>query len=407
MRRYPYAFHIALDGNGINGIEGRAGVCLFLYDPADESYAYKIMYYDGAAAGHAVSVNPGGTVGFLGNAAQHILLYDAATLTELDRISTLRFESADTSIRGSTHAVWLDDETFITAMGDHFYRVPTNDLAHPELLGPHGVKLPHGMKLSASGRYICYGSMDHPARGEAKEVGIWDVETGNVRRVALPATCWHLVVDPHRDVFYSVSFRVLPQAGGDYHQWAIAFFKEYAFEIDAPSGQVLRHWSAGREIPAHINSDVTLSDQELIFCNGASHTVVLIDRRTFAGFRIIDENPGWVTGLLAGRQVMTQVYDSLARGSFFTHAHDILAAARVNRFALVDSLHACQLSSDQTLLFTANRGLNWITIYDYPSTDIRLRVILPELQQFIPTMSPFADPRLGLHHGQLISAAPA
>ena len=42
-RRYPYAFHVALDGNGINGLEGRAGVCLFLFDPADDAFAYKIV----------------------------------------------------------------------------------------------------------------------------------------------------------------------------------------------------------------------------------------------------------------------------------------------------------------------------------------------------------------------------
>jgi len=26
MKGYPYSFHIALDGNGINGLEGMAGV---------------------------------------------------------------------------------------------------------------------------------------------------------------------------------------------------------------------------------------------------------------------------------------------------------------------------------------------------------------------------------------------
>ena len=50
---YRYAFHIALDGNGINGLEGRAGTCIFLFDPSDNSYAFKISYYDGVAAGHA------------------------------------------------------------------------------------------------------------------------------------------------------------------------------------------------------------------------------------------------------------------------------------------------------------------------------------------------------------------
>ena len=57
--RFRCAFHIFLDGNGINGLEGLAGVCLFLFDPADNSHAYRITYYDGIAAGHAVGLNPG------------------------------------------------------------------------------------------------------------------------------------------------------------------------------------------------------------------------------------------------------------------------------------------------------------------------------------------------------------
>ena len=97
MKTYPYRLHVALDGNGINGFEGMAGVCLFLYDARDGGYAYKIRYFDGVAAGHAVSVNPSGTVGFLGNASQQLLFYDARTLEELDRISTLRFETNDTT----------------------------------------------------------------------------------------------------------------------------------------------------------------------------------------------------------------------------------------------------------------------------------------------------------------------
>jgi hypothetical protein len=54
------------------------------------------------------------------------------------------------------------------------------------------------------------------------------------------------------------------------------------------------------------------------------------------------------------------------------------------------------------LLFTANRGLNWITIYDYPAGEIRIRIPMPELQTFLPWLSPLADPRLGFHHSALI-----
>ena len=131
VKGYPYAFHIALDGNGVNGLEGMAGVCLFLFDPADNRYAYKIVYYDGIAGGHAVSVNPSGTLGYLGNAGQHLLIYDAQTLAEISRISTLRFETARTSLQGSTHVVWLSDDEVVTAIGEHFYAFKLNDLEHP------------------------------------------------------------------------------------------------------------------------------------------------------------------------------------------------------------------------------------------------------------------------------------
>jgi len=254
MREYPYSFHVALDGNGINGFEGMAGVCLFLFDPSDNSYAYKIKYYQGMAGGHAVNVNPAGTYGFLGNVGQHLLLYDARTVEELDRISTLRFEVNDTSIRGSTHLIWLNNEEFMTAVGDYFYRFNVNNLAKGERLGPHKVNLPHAMKLTKSRKYLCYGSMDSPLlgrQGEAKEVGIWDMATGEATRMVLPATCWHLTTHPTEDLFYPVSFRVVPQEYIDYHEWALAFLKEYAFEIDAENRQVLRHWAAS---PRHSTS---------------------------------------------------------------------------------------------------------------------------------------------------------
>jgi hypothetical protein len=403
MKSYPYKFHVALDGNGINGLEGMAGVCLFLYDPESQRYAYKIKYYDGVAGGHALCVNPDNTYGFLGNAGQHLLIYDARNLEECDRISTLRFEPADSTIRGSTHAVWLNSREFITAIGDYFYRFDVNYLSKGERLGPHLMKLAHAMKITPSGRYLCYGSMDHPRRGEAREVGIWDFKTGEARRIELPTTCWHLTCHPTEDRFYAVSFRVLPQDYQDYHEWAMAFYKEYVYEIDAASGEILRHWTCSRETPAHINSDVTISQREVIFCNGGSQSVVFIDLESLAQFRIIDERPNLATNIRKSRQVATQVYDVLCRGSFFTSNRHILGALRVSRFSLIDSLHACQLSTDQTLLFTANRGLNHITLYDYPSNQLRLRVPMPDLQKYLPGLSKLADPRLGFHHGYLVS----
>ena len=403
MGTYPYAYHVALDGSGLNGLEGRAGVCQLRFDPADDSYAYKVVYYDGIAGGHAVNVSPDGRSGFLGNAGQHLLFYDPRDLAETARMSTLRLEVPETSIQGSTHLVWLDDVEFVTVVGAHLWRVDLNRLTKAEVLAPHGLALPHAMKRTSSGRYVVYGGMDHPKYGEACEVGILDLQAGTTRRVVLPTTCWHVAVHPSEDLFYALSFRVTPQEGVDWHEWGMAYFKEYVYEIDAETGQVLRHWTGGREVPAHINSDVTISDTELIWCNGGSQSVVLLDLATFASYRIIDERPDAATQLRHGRAAATQVLDAFTRASPGPSSRQFVGALRVSRGSLLDSVYGCQLSADQTLLFTANRGLNHLSVYDYPSLRLRLRVDMPDLQEYDARLTSRADNRLGFHHSHLVS----
>ena len=155
MKTYPYSFQIALDGNGINGLEGMAGVCNFLFDPADNSYAFKIKYFNGMAGGHAVSISPDRKYGYMGTAGQHLGLYDPYSLDELDRVSTLGYEINDTSIRGCTHVAWINKEEFITAIGDYFYQFNVNNLRSGTKLGPHKLMLPHSMKFTANGKYLC------------------------------------------------------------------------------------------------------------------------------------------------------------------------------------------------------------------------------------------------------------
>ena len=406
MRTYPYAFHVALDGNGLNGLEGRAGVCLFHYDPATGDHAYKVTYFAGASGGHAPSVDPTRRIGFLGNTGQHLLFYDLVSLEEADRVSTLRFEVPDTTIKGSTHLVWLDDTQFVTSIGEHLWKFDVNRLTKAEQVAPHGLKIPHAMKRTASGRYIVYGGMDHPTRGEAREVGILDTVTGDVRRIDLPTTCWHVVCHPVLDVFYAISFRVNPADRSDWEHWGMAWLRQYAFEIDAEQGQVLRHWVADRDVPAHVNSDVTISDTELIFCTGGSHTVVLVDLETMTRHRIVDEHPGSLESWAYPRQSLTTVGESLMRANVLSNANLFAESFRVSRGSLIDGIYACQLSADQTLLFTANRGQNHITVYDYPSLTVRDRVVMPELGEIDGKLSDWADPRLGFHHSYLVSPEP-
>ncbi|MFJ6383711.1 hypothetical protein ACIQI7_27355 [Kitasatospora sp. NPDC092039] len=409
MGNYPYAFHIALDGNGMNGLEGAAGVCVFRYDPDSGDYAYRIQYYDGVAGGHAVSITPDRRFGFLGNAGQQLLFYDVQSLDESERVSTLRFEPPDAAIKSSTHMVWLDGTHGITAIGDGLWLMDLDRPTEARRIGDHLLKLPHAMKRTASGRYLVYGGMDHPGRGEAAEVGIFDLEKRVARRVPLPTTCWHVACHPSDERFYALSFRVLPQEGRDWHEWAMAYFKEYVYEIDAVTGRILRHWAAGQSFPAHINSDVCVSDRELIYCNGGSGTIVMIDLADFASYRVIDERPRLAAQLRSARQAARQVTDAFTRGSPGPSSKHFVGALRVTRGTLVDGIYACQLSADQSLLFTANRGLNTITVYDYPANTVRLRVAMPELRSHLPELPVWTDPRLGFHHSTLLSpqAAPA
>lgn len=398
-----YRFYVALDGNGLNGLEGYAGVCLFSYDPDRQKYNLSVRYFDGAAGGHAVSINPDRTLGFLGTTGQQLVFFDPLSLDEVQRFSTLRMESTDASIKGSTHVAWLDSFRFITAIGEHFYEGDVRSLEKLQQLGPHGVKIPHTLHLSSSKRFLVYGSMDHPERGEAREVGIFDLAHGTVRTVPLPATCWHVSVHPDKDIAWAPSFRVLPGSGGDYHRWAIASFKEYLFEIDVASASVVRHWVCSAEENAHINSDITVTEREIVYCNGASQSIVCVSRDSLAEYRVIDQRPTLLEWLARPRELARQTLDVLSRGSPLEHLHDILVAARSTRYAVLDSVYACQISRDQSLVFTGNRGLNRIEVRRYPDFSLQTRCALPGLRTYRPRLSRWADPRVGLHHGHLVS----
>jgi hypothetical protein len=129
---------------------------------------------------------------------------------------------------------------------------------------------------------------------------------------------------------------------------------------------------------------------------------MLVDLASLAKYRFIDEKPTMQDQFDRPREIATQVFDILARGNIFTNGRHLLGALRVSRFSLLDSVYACQLSRDQSLLFTANRGLNHITIYDYPSATIRCRIPMPRIQDYFPWMHIAADSRLGFHHGHLL-----
>src|SRR6185436_894439 len=91
--RYPrgmrFDFFIALDGHGLNGFEGFAGIARLRCDSAADTWVPEVQWFHGVAGGHAVQIAPGGTVGFLGNLSQQLLFFDPRTLAEIGRFSTL------------------------------------------------------------------------------------------------------------------------------------------------------------------------------------------------------------------------------------------------------------------------------------------------------------------------------
>jgi hypothetical protein len=221
-----FDFFITLDGNNLNGFEGLCGIARLRCDPDADRWDKEVHFFEGLAGGHATQVNPTGTLAFLGNLSQTLLFYDPRTLREVRRLSTLRFCAPDVIYSSQTHVVWLSETSFITVLGDSFWRFDMDDLENPVRLGEHRVKLPHALKLSPSRRYIGYGSMDHDHKGYARELGIFDLSSNEARVVELPATCWHIAPHPTKDYFYGPSQQVAPQ-GHEFGEYTLAHFKNY------------------------------------------------------------------------------------------------------------------------------------------------------------------------------------
>ncbi|MCB9674928.1 MAG: hypothetical protein H6737_07410 [Alphaproteobacteria bacterium] len=399
-----FDYFIALDGNGLNGFEGHAGVARLRADPDADRYDVDVRFFDGLAGGHATQINAEGTVGFLGNLSQSLLFYDPRTLEEIRRFSTLRFVSPEVLYQSQTHVVWVGERDFIAVLGPDFYRFRLDDLEHPERLGPHRVTLPHALKRSPSGRYLFYGAMDHDRHGYANQAGIFDLETGEARVVELPATVWHLGVHPTRDVFYAPSQRCLPQ-GGEFGEYVIPYFKNYLFEIDGPSATVLRHAAIAKELPGFLTSDVVVTDTEVLYNVCASGMVARIDLETLSKVAWIDERSGPLGELLHLRTGLCNLAESLARANLPDAVHLFVKSLRITGGRLLDGSYGLQRSPCGRYVLSAHRGRNEVIVYRYPSFEVVKRVRFPSIRRFFPAhVGRLGDPRLGFHHTALSTA---
>ncbi|MBO6936108.1 MAG: hypothetical protein JJ863_14095 [Deltaproteobacteria bacterium] len=399
-----FDYLIALDGHGLNGFEGYGGVARLRY--RDDAWSVDAKFHDGFAGGHATQLNPSGTVGFLGNLSQTLLFYDPSTLEEIRRFSTLRFGAGETFYASQTHVAWLGDRTFVTPIGRCFYRFDLESLERPEILGEHGVTLPHALKRSPSGRYLFYGAMDHDERGYANQVGIFDLRTGTARTVSLPATAWHLGVHPTEDRFYAPTQRCVPQNGSEFNEYLAGHFKDYLFEIDGEEAMVTRHLTIPKDAPGGgLTSDVVVTEDEVLYNSPFSGCLSRVDLETFTKVRTVDERPSALETLRHLPAVIGNLTEAFARTNLPDQTHSFLKALRMSRGSALDGSYGLKLSPDRRFLLSAHRGLNEVIVYDYPSLTIHRRVPFPPIQSLVPHIGRFADPRLGFHHATLRALA--
>jgi hypothetical protein len=406
MNGAPFDVFIALDGPGLNGFEGPGGIARLRCSPAEDRYETEVRFFEGVAGGHATQINPPGTIGFLGNLSQQLLFFDPRTLEEIRRFSARRINHgrAATFYESATHVVWLSEKTFVTVMGAEFWEFDFDDLDHPQAIGPHGVTLPHAVKLSPSRRYLFYGAMDHDRKGYANHVGVFDLQKGRPQVVELDATVWHVGVHPSKDVFYAPTQRCAPQGRMEFTEYVPSHFKNHLYEIEAVEdcARVTRHLSIPKDLPAHLTSDVVVTDRQVIYNNPASSVISVAELETFRGVRYIDERVGLLRSLLHWRSAWSNLLEAMSRVNIPTHTHDFFKALRVARWSLLDGSYGLQLSPDGRFLLSAHRGLNQVIVYRWPEAIVARRLRFPPARKFFPRwLGILDDTRLGFHHSAL------
>jgi hypothetical protein len=401
-----FDYFIALDGHGLNGFEGFAGVARLRSDPDRNRYDVKVKFFDGLAGGHATQINAEGTVGYLGNLSQNMLFYDPRTLEEITRFSTLRFRAPAVFYESQTHVVWLKEREFLAAIGPDFFRFHLDDLENPERVGAHGVTLPHAVKRSPSGRYLFYGAMDHDDHGYANQVGIYDLETNQAEIVKLPATVWHLGVHPTEDRFYAPSQRCTPQGDMEFSEYVMGYFKNYLFEIDGPTATVTRHAAIPKDLPGFLTSDVVVCEDEVLYNACASGMIARVDLKSLANIQYINERPGPFSELRYWRTGLSNLAEGLARANFPDAMHHFVRSLRITGGSLVDGSYGLQRSPCKRFILSAHRGRNEVIVYEYPSFNVKKRIPFPAIREFFPEhVGRFGDTRLGFHHSALSTAS--
>jgi hypothetical protein len=391
MSDEPWRWFVALDGGDLNGFIGGAGVLRFDWPSRKATH----RFFSGISGGHNVSIAPSGKILLLGNISQQLAVIDTNSLEVVGRATTMGVEESDYRLRGNTHHLWIDDKTFIGAVGDHLYEFDLDRLHKPTKLGAHRLWNAHELRWTRDRRFILMGDLG-PETSGARQVGVFDRKNpGNPRIIKLPGTVWHTCVHPTENLGYAATYSIAVDKE-DYLDWAPSYTREYIFEFDLESAAVRRVWSAGAEFPVHLNSDLEIYDDKLYVASGAGHTVVELDLDDFATTRVADVLPGPLSRLTRVRQGVRNVLGALLRKSMFSSAHLILQTLFVTRGRVFDGVYATRVSPDGRYLVAGNRGYNYLRVMDRNTFDDVYHMDLPTLPNGL---------HLGLHHSEMIAGA--
>jgi hypothetical protein len=391
MADASWRWFVALDGGDLDGLIGAAGILRFEWPARKATH----RFFDGVSGGRNVSIAPGGAALLLGNFSQQLVLVDTRSLEILRRATTMGIEESDYRLRANTHHVWLSDQEFICAIGDHLYEFKLDRLDAPTLLGAHRLWTAHELRCTGDKRFILMGDLGPESSG-ARQVGIFDRRNPNDPQVIkLPGTVWHTCVHPTKNIGYAATYSIATE-DQDYVEWAPAYTREYVFEIDLESAVVTRVWSCAADFPIHLNSDLELHGDKLYVASGGSHTVVELDLTDFSTTRVVTVRPGALARLLYGRQGLRDALGAFMRKSPFRDTHLVLQTLLVTRWQLFDGVYAARVSPDGRYLAAGSRGYNYIRIMDRGTLENVYDTRLPTLAGGL---------HLGLHHSEMIAGA--
>jgi hypothetical protein len=388
----PWRWFVALDGGELDGLIGAAGVLRF--DWPSRTVVHR--FYDGISGGHNVSIAPGGRVLLLGNFSQQIVVVDTGSLAMVGRATTMGVEETDYRLRANTHHVWLSDQEFVCAIGEHLYQFRLDRLDAPvKKLGAHRLWNAHELRATKDRRFILMGDLG-PERAGARQVGIFDRQNpSNPQVIKVPGTVWHTCVHPTENIGYAATYSIATE-GEDYVDWAPSYTREYIFEIDLEAAAVRRVWSSSADFPIHLNSDLELYDDKLYVASGGSHTVVELDLRDFATTRVVTVTPNRWRRALAVRQGLNNALGALLRKSPFVDLHLLLQTYKVTGWRTFDGVYAARVSPDGRYVIAGNRGYNYLRVMDRETLATVHETHLPSQPNGL---------HLGLHHSEMLAGA--